>query len=172
MRAEGCYGECVVKKSPSLKDAFLKGCLVTLGIVLLLAGLLLQQILILMVAAIYLYVFIAILWQRFDVTYEYVFVDGQLDFDKIMGGNARKHIKRIDMDTVEIVAPENSHALDGYQHLNLKPIDFSSTIRNEEHRVFAIINKGVKETEKILFEPNAELLSLMKSKSPRKIQEF
>ena len=35
-------------------------------------------------------------WPRFKVEWEYVFCDGQLDFDMIQGGEKRKNILRID----------------------------------------------------------------------------
>ena len=44
-------------------------------------------------------------WPRFNVEWEYVFVDGQLDFDTISGGEKRKTRLRIDFEQVEVIAP-------------------------------------------------------------------
>lgn len=49
------------------------------------------------------------------IEYEYIFCDGQIDFDRINGGARRKHILRVDMEEVELVAPKNSHALDQFR---------------------------------------------------------
>ncbi len=38
------------------------------------------------------------------------FVDGQIDFDRIIGGESRKTMKRMILEKVEVVAPEHSHA--------------------------------------------------------------
>ena len=46
-----------------------------------------------------------------------VFVDGQIDFDAIYGGEQRVNIQKIDLEKVDIVAPEQSHALDSYQQI-------------------------------------------------------
>lgn len=169
MKADGCYGECVVPRRPTLSGAVLRSAMVGLCALFVLLGLGVSPLFIL-VAVIAIYITMAV-WPRFDVVYEYIFVDGQLDFDKILGGNARKHALRIDMEKVDIVAPVNSHALDGYKHLNLKPIDYTSLVRDDEHKVFAIMYKGEQNVQCIWFEPNAELLALMRYKAPRKVVE-
>ena len=65
------------------------------------------------------------LFPSLDIEYEYVFVDGQIDFDRITGKSRRKTILRIDFDQVEIMAPLNSPVLDSYNHMQLEK-DFSS----------------------------------------------
>ena len=40
------------------------------------------------------------------LSYEYIFVDGQIDFDRILRGESRKTMKRIDLSKVEVVAPD------------------------------------------------------------------
>ena len=170
MRGDGCYTECTVRKSATVTDGIIKGLMVFAGCAVTLLGMLIHP-LILLVAAVIWYV-ITLIWPRFQVVYEYVFVDGQLDFDKILGGNARKHVKRIDMEQVLMVAPENSHALDGYRHLTVTPFDFTSLASGEGHRVYVIAVQGAKDTELIRFEPDETMVTLMKQKSPRKVSEY
>lgn len=43
-----------------------------------------------------------------DIAYEYVFVDGQIDFDCIIKGNKRKHKKRTDLEKIDLIAPEGA----------------------------------------------------------------
>lgn len=166
---EGSYCECVVARRQTVKDYAIKGLLVALAIAITVAGLYLSVLLVLAAVAWYA---IITFWSRFQVVYEYVFVDGQIDFDKIMGGNSRKHVKRIDLDTVTIVAPKNSHALDGYKHLQGKAVDFTSLDPQNAGSVYVIVNKGDKDTELIRFEPDDNMITLMKKKAPRKVQEF
>ena len=166
---EGSYSECVVARRQTVKDYAIKGLLIALAISITIAGLFLSVLFVLAAVAWYL---IITFWARFQVVYEYVFVDGQIDFDKIMGGKSRKHVKRVDMDTVTIVAPKNSHALDGYKHLEGKAIDFTSLDPERESKVYVIVNKGDKDTEIIRFEPDETMVALMKKKAPRKVQEF
>ncbi len=110
-------------------------------------------------------------WPRFNVVYEYVYVDGQIDFDAIYSGSARKHLFRVDMDKIDVVAPLGSSELAGYEHLNLKAKNFSSYDKANESKQYVIIAKGNTDSthEKIIFEPSEEMLTMMKKKSPRKI---
>lgn len=106
------------------------------------------------------------LWPRFNMEWEYIFVDGQLDFDTISGGEKRKTRLRIDFDNVEVVAPVNSHALDAYR--NNKVYNYSSLRKNV--RVYVVVvrldEQGLCQ---IYFEPSDKMLEIMKLKAPRKV---
>ena len=106
---------------------------------------------------------------RLNVEYEYVFVDGQLDFDKIFGGAKRKTDLRIELDQVEIIAPLDSHVLDQYKEQNFKTKNYSS--RDPNTKPYVIIYRKGDSAYKILFEPSEELKKAIKLKAPRKIQE-
>jgi len=107
------------------------------------------------------------IFPRLSVEWEYIFCDGQLDFDKISGGQKRKTVKRIDFEQVEICAPVKSHALDGYTYANVKVLDFSS--KNPDAKPYAVVlhDKGV--VTKIIFEPNEAMVQCIRQKAPRKI---
>lgn len=109
------------------------------------------------------------LFPRFNVEYEYIYCDGQLDFDRITGNAKRKTILRIDFDKVEMIAPINSHALDNFKHMKLVTKDFTSL--KPDIKAFVIICRGERDNLKILFEPSEKMLACMKQKSPRKISE-
>lgn len=109
------------------------------------------------------------LFPRFNVEYEYVFCDGQLDFDKIMGNSKRKNALRIDFDKVEIMAPANSHALDGYTYQQLKVKDFSSL--RSDAKVYAVVVRDNESLLKVLFEPNEKMINCIKQKAPRKVSD-
>lgn len=169
MRIDNTYGECVVKRQDTMGGMVCRFGLVGLTSVLVILGLFVQWLLLFAFGAAYL---TYAMWNRFHVTYEYVFCDGQIDFDKMLGGESRKHVYRIDMDQVEIVAPENSQALAGYRHLQAKPKDFTSLMKGEGHKVYVIAHKGPQGIELIRFEPDEQMVALMKNKAPRKVQEF
>ena len=105
-----------------------------------------------------------------SVEFEYVFCDGQIDFDKIYSGNKRKTAIRIDFEYVEIMAPVNSHALDSYANTKCKVMDFSS--HEKDRRVYAIFVRQGEQFTKILCEPNEKMLAAIKQKSPRKLSEY
>lgn len=63
----------------------------------------------------------------FDLEYEYLYVNGSLDIDKIMGKQKRKSCASYDIENMEIMAPSNSHALDSFKNNNqIKKKDFTS----------------------------------------------
>ncbi len=100
------------------------------------------------------------------VDYEYVFVDGQIDFDRIIAEANRKNMRRTDLEKTEVVAVEGSHALDSFQSLPLE--DYSSG--NPEDKHFIMVVKGDKGNVKIRFTPDERLLEQMKMKARSKIQ--
>ena len=166
---EGNYCEARAKKRKTANDMMIKG-LIIAGIVLsVLAGLILQQSLVFLLAVV-LGIVAYILFPRLNVEYEYVFCDGQLDFDKIMNGERRKHLARVDMDQVVAVAPKNSHALDGYKRDGVKTADYSSLEDNA--KVWGLVITAGEQSTIYYFEPTEEMIRRMKQKAPRKVVEF
>ena len=161
------YAEAGAKKKDDGKILGLRALLilgVAVGVIMLLFGGVFGIIgVVLVVAAIYLF-------PKLNIEYEYVFVDGQIDFDRITGKAKRKTMLRIDMEQVEIIAPQGSHALDGFTYTQLVNKDFSSGDKNVKPYV---IIAGVEDKKyRIFFEPSEKMLSMMKQKSPRKIAQY
>ena len=172
MNHEGCYGECLVKRKNTPGSYAAKGGIIALMV---LFGLLafyflfagsgpLSFIMVMLVVA---GIFIAgHFFPRFNVEWEYVFVDGQLDFDQILGGEARRRKMRVDFEKLELLAPSKSHRLDQYKNVQMRAYDFSSLTGADNYTM--ICHEG-NNLIKILFEPDEEMLKLMKNKSYRKV---
>lgn len=158
------YAEAGCKRKDTLGTYMIRIGLIVLAVLLFL--LTFQSQILLFFGAIVI-VAIFYIFPRLSIEYEYVFCDGQLDFDRISGGQKRKTMKRIDFEQAEMCAPINSHALDGYTYANVKTLDFSSG--NKDAKLYAVIvrDKGV--VNKIIFEPSEAMLSAIKAKAPRKI---
>lgn len=109
-------------------------------------------------------------YPKLSVEYEYVFVDGQLDFDKITGKAKRKTMLRIDFDQVEMMAPFDSPALDSYNNIQLEKKDFSSL--SKDSKPYAIIASAGSNKMKILFEPSEKMLNMIKQKNSRKVVTY
>lgn len=101
------------------------------------------------------------------VDYEYVFVDGQIDFDRIIAENSRKNMRRTDLEKTEVVAPEHSHELDSFSQLPLE--DYSSGDEQDKH--YILVAKADKGNIRIRFTPNEHMLEQMKMKARSKIKE-
>ncbi|MBE5929214.1 MAG: hypothetical protein E7267_07620 [Lachnospiraceae bacterium] len=121
---------------------------------------------ILFVAGIIMAFLVVWFWPRFNIEWEYIFVDGQLDFDTISGGERRKTRLRIDFDEVEVVAPLKSHALDAYRHYKVR--DYSS-LRKDANIYVVVAKVGEEGLNQIYFEPNEKMVEKMKNKAPRKV---
>ncbi|NLJ97478.1 MAG: hypothetical protein GX321_10040 [Clostridiales bacterium] len=161
------YAETAVKRKDTFATTGLKILMilgVLVGLILMFLGQFLSFIGVALVVGIF------FLYPRLDVEYEYVYVDGQLDFDKISGKAKRKTMLRIDFENVDIMAPINSHALDGYNNMQIDKKDFTSL--NKDIKPYAIIANVDNKKMKILFEPNEKMIKMIKQKSPRKIETY
>lgn len=161
------YAEASVKKKETVGTYVLRVVLIAVAV---LSFLLMSQSTILLVVSAILIVAIIYLFPRLNVIYEYVYCDGQMDFDKIMGSSKRKTIVKIDFDKVEMMAPQGSHALDGFAHIKCNLKDFTS--KDKEVKPHVLIVKENEGVTKILFEPNEKMINIIKTKYPRKISQF
>lgn len=167
---DSLYSETYLKAKPRKKSIMLRYGLIVLMVVLVLAGVFLTatlgMVLVLMVAVLAA-VLIGIFLPTKDVAFEYVFVDGQIDFDCIYKGEKRKTLQRIDMEKVEFFAPASSHDWDSYGHLPL--VDFSSGFDPEKD--YVALHQGKNGLERISFTPDEKMLSMIDRKSPSKLKK-
>ena len=164
----GSYAESSVKKKVTTTDTMKKVGLITLAVVCLLAGLVVHLLMLVVGMAMIGLCFYLI--PKFDIMYEYIFCDGQMDFDKIMGGAKRKNMLRVDFEKVVAVAPANSHALDGYRHDKVKVYDFSSL--EPDHKKYGLVTKEGNQSILVYFEPDEKMVEVIKKKDPRKFSEY
>ena len=104
---------------------------------------------------------------NWDMEYEYTFVKGELDIDKIMAKSKRKRCAVLNMDQTEIVAPEGAHQLDNFKNTPCKTMDFSSHI--PENKKYVMYTSYHNEMVKIIFEPSERMLDDMWNTAPRKV---
>ncbi|MDE7038627.1 MAG: hypothetical protein K2O98_11935, partial [Lachnospiraceae bacterium] len=115
------YTEQMVKKQTDMKDIAIKAVLAAATIVSFLIIMMYPIGLILPIAMIALDVFI---FGRLKVEYEYLFVNGDLDIDKIMNKSKRKKQFSMNVADMELLAPSDAVELRQYQ--NARVLDFSS----------------------------------------------
>jgi len=163
----GSYTEASVKRKAGISGYFAKLGMVLLIGLLFFVGLMAQQQILTFVAIGLGCVAGFVIFPKFNTEYEYIFCDGQIDFDRISGGESRKTIMKIDMDNVEILAPETSHELDKYGNADVKIRDFSS--HDADAKRYCIITSDDKNRVKIIFEPSEKMIELAKQKAPRKV---
>lgn len=161
------YAEAGVKRIDNTKTLILR-ILMILGIVIGVFMVLIGSFF--SVIGLVLIVVMIFLFPMLNVEYEYIFVDGQFDFDRIFGKSKRKTALRVDMDQIEIIAPKGSHELDSYNNINAINLDFSSG--NKSVKPYIIIAVLENKKYRIAFEPTEKMLSMIKQKSPRKLAQY
>ena len=166
---DGLYAEARAKKKVTMKDNLIKILLIGGMIGSFCIGFLGGSMILIILGLILLAVGYYFL-PKLATEYEYVFCDGQLDFDRISGGAKRKTMLRVDFEKLVVIAPKNSHALDGYRHNGVVVKDFSSL--EENAKVYGMVVTGGEQNTMIYFEPNEKMLAAMKQKAPRKIMDY
>ena len=158
---EQSYAEANVKKKTGIGTIAIKPLWIAVIVIMFVLTPVFRYALIIAVAAA---AFLIWYWPRFKKEWEYVFCDGQLDFDIISGGEKRKHIMRIEIESADVVAPVGASALDGYRHLSV--LDYSSQKPTENRYGIAIRLPKQEEKVMILFEPDERMVQLMRTKCP------
>lgn len=106
-------------------------------------------------------------FQATDVEYEYMYLSGECQIDKICGKMRRKGCGKIELEKVDIIAPEGSPLLEEYEKQVYKLRDFSSLEPDTDKYVVFQRNDSV--LIKVIFEPNEDIIKEMQMMSPRKV---
>lgn len=169
----GAYTETTVKRKKTIGSLFAKAGLVLLTLILLILGFVGGVIFDATVSTICLILglgmvfLMAMLFSRFNVVYEYIYCDGQIDFDKILGGEKRKRMLQVDLDNIEIWAPEGSDELKAFDNARIVNRDFTSM--DPDARVFVLVAADGPNRYRVRFEPSDKMLELAKQKAARKV---
>lgn len=161
------FNEQLVKKKPSTKDTIIKAgiiavvCILSFICLMYLAGFALIAIAAIIFGAYYAFSF-------FNVEYEYIFTNGELDIDCIYAKSRRKRMFSSSVKNFEIMAhvSDNDHADDFANVVETK--DYSSgTVSNN---TYAFVCTYKSKRTKYIFEPNDDMLKAFKTYlTPRKL---
>lgn len=163
------YLEELVKKKRTGKDNAMRIGLMALTAVLVVLALLSWNMLII-VPAIAICVVDIFIFPRFQTEWEYQYVNGEIDVDRILNKAKRKRVASYDISNAEILAPAASHRMDYYNNNpKLKVKDFTSCDPERSKSVYAMIVSQEGEIQKILFEPTQQMLRDLRAKAPRKV---
>lgn len=159
------YAEAGVKVRPPFQLIFLKVFLVILLILSIFMALSSGISLFGPVAGV-LAVIVVYAWPRLsNIEYEYIFCDGQFDFDRISGGAKRKNMLKVDMENVEvIVSPDKRADFDNTSIHNIK--NFSDNQKD----AYMLITSTESSQVKVYFKPTDKMIECMKNKAPSKVK--
>lgn len=156
------YTEQLIKKQANSKDTLKKVGLIAVTVVSVLLAFVIPIGIILPIVMIIIDVLVI---RSLNVEYEYVFVNGDLDIDKIMNKSRRKRMFSIDAEQMELLAPVG--AVELMQYKKAKTYDYTSGTGKAP--VYALIASDKGEVKQILFEPNETIIEGFFIKAPRKV---
>ena len=156
------YTEQLIKKQTDTKDTLKKVGLIAVTVLSVFLAFITPVGIILPIILIIVDVLVI---QSLNVEYEYVFVNGDLDIDKIMNKSRRKRMFSVDADQMELLAPVG--AVELMQYKKVKTDDYTSGTGNVQVYGLIISDKG--EVKQILFEPNETIVEGFFVKAPRKV---
>ncbi len=100
----------------------------------------------------------------FNMEYEYLYISKELSVDRIYNKERRKKMGSWDLTNMEIMAPEGSDAL--WINKDKKSVVKDYTSQTDGGQVYVIIMKD-KDSTRIRFEPDSDILRAIKSQFPR-----
>lgn len=159
------YVEWMVKKKTPGYMTFLKMLLIILTVIIGLLGMVGFN-LVMFIVAVALGVAAYFVSLNSDLEYEYLYVDKELTVDKVMAKSRRKKVASFDMGKMEIMAPVKSYHLDNYKNRQGKAVDYSSGEEQQPDRRYVFYYDG---QQKVIFEPNAEMVKAIQFAAPRKV---
>ncbi len=107
------------------------------------------------------------LLQTLNIEYEYLYVDGSLSIDKILGKARRKKVLECSKDELLIIAPSDSFVLKDYETNNMKLLNCSSD--SKEKKTHTMIYQQGSQRYKVILEPNEKLLTAIRHTTPQKM---
>ena len=159
------YKELLVKKDRGAKETMLRAACVIptvlAALLMLLTGNMIVFVIVLVLGVLDYFVF-----QWTDIEYEYLYLDKEITVDKILAKTRRKRVATVDVNKVEIIAPEKSHQLDSYRNRQTKVMDFSAGHDLPEQKLYWVFYEG---NQKILMNLTEDFVKTIKGIAPRKV---
>ncbi len=160
------YEEILVKRGKKPMDALLKGMTISAIVILVALGILFVQPLFMMIGVIFGLLAYYFILPNFDVEYEYLYISGDIDIDKIMARRKRKKVASYTKDNMEIMAPTGSDHLSSYLQ-NGKVKDFTSS--NPDIKTWTLVYSSEKAQDIVELELTDEIAQDMRRYAPRKV---
>ncbi|MCF2642649.1 MAG: hypothetical protein PUB46_04050 [Lachnospiraceae bacterium] len=103
-----------------------------------------------------------------SLEYEYTYIDGELDIAKIKAKRKRKELAQVDLDNLILIAPKGSGELNAYHNdKDTKILD--ATSKRPDHKVYEVVYRKNSSQFIIYFEPDENLLNLIRTKYMSKV---
>lgn len=159
------YREILVKRITPTADKIKSAALVALTVLCLAGSLVFWPLLL---GGIALGVASFLLIPRFNLEYEYLYVNGDIDVDKIMSRQKRKRCASYSLENLEVMAPTGSHALDSFRSGgNTRTRDFTSL--DPQASSYTLVFHSGESRELVRLELEEDVVRDMRRLAPRKV---
>ena len=158
------YKELLVKKERGIQGTIMRVvCVVPTVLLVLLAF---TGNLIVFIAAVALCIFDYFVFQWTDIEFEYLYLDKEIMVDKVMAKRRRKRAAVIDVNKIEIMAPQNSEQLSYYKNRQVKTTDLSAGQDLPDQKLYMVYYEG---NQCFLLNLDEDFAKTVKSVAPRKV---
>ena len=155
------YVECLVARKSSFAVRFLKTLLIMLTVCFVLIRMVFVPGFLIAIAT---GVGAYFAYMNADLEYEYLYLDKEINIDKVMAKSRRKRIATYDIQRMEVFAPVKSYHLDAFKNREMKSVDYSS--RMDDNKKYMMVYEG---NLKIFLEPSPEMVKAIQMVAPRKV---
>lgn len=156
------YVEHLIKRNRTWKDYVIKIGMLALTIA---SVSLVKRHLVFLIVPFILLVITGLVFFNLNVEYEYFYMNGNLEIDRIASKKRRRRIFEMKIYDLDVIAPEGAPETQPYR--SVKKIDYSSRSAGVQ-RYEMIVTQG-KTKRKLILEPNELMLEGMKKIEPRKV---
>lgn len=160
------YEEILVKRGKNPKDSFMKGMIISVVVILAAVGVLFFNPILLIAAMVLGFLAYYLILPNYDIEYEYLYVGGDIDVDKIMAKRKRKTVGSYSKDNLEVMAPTGSDHLAEYLK-GVKVIDYTSM--DPKVKTWTLVYSSEKASEAVCMELTDTIAQDMRRYAPRKV---
>ena len=160
------YEEILVKRQSSAKDTILKALVIAVAVAPVVYGVVFAFLPAILIGIVLGFVGYYFLLPMLDIEYEYLYVAGDIDIDKIMSKRKRKKVASYSKDNLEIMAPEGSDHVGSFMKGG-KVLDYTSG--NPDVKAWIVVYSLEKGSDVVRLELTPEIAQDMRRYAPRKV---
>ena len=161
------YSEDLVLRKRLPHEIIIKWAFIVLGVLAVISFFIIPSAFFLLAEVIGIWAIAIFMISRSVVEFEYIFVAGELEIDRIIGRRKRKKIMKVDVKNILMMAPEDSKRLDEALEENKKYKYYDFSTRAKDTKKYCIVTSKDGKECIIIFEPSDKTVELMKSYGPR-----
>lgn len=156
------YAEKLVRKKTTGKDIMIKCLMAALTVIAVFSLFVIPFGIFLIFLMIGLDIFI---FRSLDVEYEYQYINGDIDIDKIMHKERRKNVFTANIKDMELLAPSGTPQLNSFG--DARVYDFTGGFGDADVYEMIFFESGMK--KRVLFEPDEHMVEGIWMQAPRKV---